>query len=664
MAISDWTLMWAEIPPVAVAWLLTLAIHSTLLLGLAWLVARCVRSHCLKDVLWKTVLIGGMLTTTLQAAFEVKPLTGRFDLLASPAPMLLSQDRGEIASETIPQVHISSDVDSDRRSEPTEPVLSEGTLAPSAGRQAAEQLARAAMSLCDRLGSVFQNGADWLFGLWLVGATAASLRFGLARRRLYSSLNHRRDVSDNALTTMLAQLCRAGSVRRPVRLTCSPHISSPMTLSATEICLPQRALTEFSSEQQESLLAHELAHVVRRDPVWLLVCGVLESLFFFQPLFRLARRQVQECAEYLCDDWTARYTGCGLALAKCLVQVAVWPHMHTQAVAVPGMARSVSNLERRVQRLLDDSQVGQVESLRWWWAAIIVGTLVLIWYTAPVVAVKAGITWPGDGAWEVVYQNQVDAGYSITTAGFLDDAFGVAVGCWGETLYTVSAGMDWNWSANSLECGYGLDVVDERVVWLCGDQGIRVSTDGAQTWQVVTDSPGDADLCRFLSFLDARTGWAATPHQLGMTVDGGATWTDVTLPENVQEIAAIALETAVDGYVLDKGGNLFVTQDGGQTWVSRSLGPMIRGDKRLFDLASPTAAIRFLDANHGVVILSLIGGGERETLAMYTSDGGRTWEEQSLVEQFGAVHLTRDGRFLTLVDFVESDITVFHYQEH
>jgi photosystem II stability/assembly factor-like uncharacterized protein len=510
---------------------------------------------------------------------------------------------------------------------------------------------------------MLQDG-DQLFGLWLVGAMVASLRFSFARRQLYASLKHRCAVSDDKLVAMLSQLCCTGGVRRPVRLTCSPHISSPITLSATEICLPQRVLTEFSAEQQESLLAHELAHVVRRDPAWLLVCGVLESLFFFQPLFRLARRQVQECAEYLCDDWTARCTGGGLALARCLVKVAVWPHSHAQAVPVPGMARNVSNLERRVRRLLDDSQVGQVDPLRWWWAATIVGILVLIWYAAPAIAVKAGIAWPGDGAWEVVYQSQEAVGYSTSTAGFLDDAFGVAVGCWGETLYTVNAGINWNWALNSLECGYGLDVVDRRVIWLCGDRGIRVSTDGAQTWQVVTDSPGDADLCRFLSFLDARTGWAATPHQLGMTVDGGATWTDVTLPENVQEIAAIDLRTAVDGYVLDKGGNLFVTRDGGQTWVSRSLGPLIRGDKRLFDLASPTAAIRFLDANHGMVILSLIGGGERETLAMYTSDGGRTWEEQSLVELFGAVHLTRDGRFLTLVDFVESDITVCHYQEH
>ena len=66
-----------------------------------------------------------------------------------------------------------------------------------------------------------------------------------------------------------------------------------------EICLPQQALTQLDAEQQAALLAHELAHVARRDPLWLLLSGALECLFFFQPLIRVASRRMQDCAEYL-----------------------------------------------------------------------------------------------------------------------------------------------------------------------------------------------------------------------------------------------------------------------------------------------------------------------------------------------------------------------------
>jgi photosystem II stability/assembly factor-like uncharacterized protein len=166
-----------------------------------------------------------------------------------------------------------------------------------------------------------------------------------------------------------------------------------------------------------------------------------------------------------------------------------------------------------------------------------------------------------------------------------------------------------------------------------------------------------------LSFLDARTGWAATPDELGMTADGGTTWTDVLLPKDAQDIVAIDLRAATDGYVLDSAGNLFITPDGGRTWSFRSLGPVERDSKQLFDLEVPTAAMRFFDADHGLVVLSLVGGGERETLTMQTADGGRTWREKHVADQFGAIHLTHDGRFLTIVDFIESDVTLFRYQQ-
>ena len=39
------------------------------------------------------------------------------------------------------------------------------------------------------------------------------------------------------------------------------------------------------------MLAHEIAHLVRRDPQWLVLARAIEMVFFFQPLNRLARRR-------------------------------------------------------------------------------------------------------------------------------------------------------------------------------------------------------------------------------------------------------------------------------------------------------------------------------------------------------------------------------------
>lgn len=130
--------------------------------------------------------------------------------------MHLSQEQGGIAPQMIPEGRGLNGTISDRGQEPAEAPLSGGTLALGTGEQVVGQAAHATTPLRDRLGSMLRNSAGWLFGLWLVGAATASLRFGLARRRLHISLRHRRDVFHDTLTTACAH-CRPS----PASKTCS-----------------------------------------------------------------------------------------------------------------------------------------------------------------------------------------------------------------------------------------------------------------------------------------------------------------------------------------------------------------------------------------------------------------------------------------------------------
>src|SRR2546429_8946910 len=119
----------------------------------------------------------------------------------------------------------------------------------------------------------------------------------------------RRAVSDGPLAATLADLQRTTGYRRRVRLTMARTISSPVALGLSEICVPELALSELGAEQQRSMLAHELAHLARRDSVWLAGASLIERFFFFQPLNRLARRELETTAEYLSDEWAMRKTG-------------------------------------------------------------------------------------------------------------------------------------------------------------------------------------------------------------------------------------------------------------------------------------------------------------------------------------------------------------------
>lgn len=266
-----------------------------------------------------------------------------------------------------------------------------------------------------------------------------------------------------------------------------------------------------------------------------------------------------------------------------------------------------------------------------------------------------------DSPWQVVFQGQVEQ--RTTVAGFLDENFGITVGSAGEVHYTRDGGETWPQADNSSLCRFGLEIVDEQLAWHCGNGGhVRVSTDGGRTWQAVADyGPNEPNHCRFLSFLDAEHGWAATPYQLGATVDGGTSWADVALPEGIQDIAAIALRTSTDGYLLDVAGNLFVTEDGGEGWSSLAPGLIPEGKELLLGSSAPAAAMRFPDANRGLVALSLKGEEGVEILIVRTTDGGQTWKHESALATFGTPYLSRDGTMLTIFG-LSNKITVLRYR--
>src|SRR6185295_2829379 len=71
---------------VALAWLLTYLLHSTLLLGLAWLASKPLArwSVAAEEAVWKIALVGALLTASLQFAAGWEPAAGRWSLAQTP----------------------------------------------------------------------------------------------------------------------------------------------------------------------------------------------------------------------------------------------------------------------------------------------------------------------------------------------------------------------------------------------------------------------------------------------------------------------------------------------------------------------------------------------------------------------------------------------------
>jgi photosystem II stability/assembly factor-like uncharacterized protein len=269
------------------------------------------------------------------------------------------------------------------------------------------------------------------------------------------------------------------------------------------------------------------------------------------------------------------------------------------------------------------------------------------------------LTACGGGGWQPVLESRAE--YMTLLVGFNDAAFGISVGDDGYLFHSGDGGLSWQAAENESMGLYGLEIVDGQVAIGCGNGNhVRLTSDGGQTWQERTNfGAGFPNHCRFLSFVDAQTGWAATPTLLGTTADGGQTWAAAALPDGVASIAALSLFVPGEGYLLDISGALYRTGDNGATWSPAGQLPL--GNVTIEAKSYAVAAMRFQDANAGMVVVSAIVDGAGLVTAFHTADGGATWTQETVPASYGALYLSRDGRYLTVLT-PPTAVTVWEYK--
>jgi photosystem II stability/assembly factor-like uncharacterized protein len=195
--------------------------------------------------------------------------------------------------------------------------------------------------------------------------------------------------------------------------------------------------------------------------------------------------------------------------------------------------------------------------------------------------------------------------------------------------------------------------VDADHAWAVGYSGTIVATaDGGRTWQ--KQASGTTNRLSGVWFTDSLHGWIVggglnmEPRVFLATSDGGSNWQAVDSPavDRFTVLTHVQFTDATHGFAFGGdgalhhgfGGNLLVTDDGGDTWTPRSLEAHDPGVS-LPDLISD---VWFTDAQHGWAV------GDRYDTATYrsrwgaiwaTKDGGRTWTDQSpgLEGRFNAV---------------------------
>jgi beta-lactamase regulating signal transducer with metallopeptidase domain len=371
----------------------------------------------LRERVWKFALVAAFVTASVQVGLGFEPLGGRLALIRGAA-----QAAGDAPQMREPPAMASLQP----RSEPfaltaTDPLMwpvwlaREVLVEDSANADLGEAqshtgeellLAQSQAQGLQESGSdastIFGWGAwtSWAFASCALGTLGGLVLFALLWVRLNGCLRDRIALEHGALFDSLRDLRARSGVRRKVRLSVAPSLGAPISMGffRAEICVPPRVLLELSVEEQEALLAHELAHIVRRDPLWLASCRLFEGVFFFQPLNRVARREIEDCAEFLSDAWAVRHTGLRFSLASCLTRIAEWIVGDRRMLPAPAMAHGRSRLRHRVELLLDEQSADSVDRRPRWLlpACLSFGSALIL--CVPCVSATEGALRSGDSA--------------------------------------------------------------------------------------------------------------------------------------------------------------------------------------------------------------------------------------------------------------------------
>ena len=204
----------------------------------------------------------------------------------------------------------------------------------------------------------FDQNLPWLVLTWGLGLLVMSLRLLGGLLYVQRLRRYRTRPLPAAWQARLGALAARAGLRRSVALLESDLVATPLVVGYLRplVLLPLGVVAALPVACVEAILAHELAHVLRRDYLVNLLQTVAETVFFYHPAVWYLGQCLREERENCCDDLATELVGGDpLRLARALTALAEWSQTAMLA-PMPRLALAATggrgSLLSRVRRLM------------------------------------------------------------------------------------------------------------------------------------------------------------------------------------------------------------------------------------------------------------------------------------------------------------------------
>ena len=228
--------------------------------------------------------------------------------------------------------------------------------------------------------------APWVTGAYLTGLLGMLARMACG----FAGSTRMRRRGDSVGAGIWTEALRRMSDRMRVRvqpaMKWSREVAAPVIVGLVKpvILLPVALASRLSPEQVEAVLAHELAHLRRRDTWALAAQRVVETVLFFHPAVWWMSRRLEAMREEACDDLVlvagcdpADYAEALLSCSECRAEPEGFSPSLASGLGATGNGGKL--LSRRILRLIGGGDDGAVRLGRtgWMLGLLLIGGVVL-----------------------------------------------------------------------------------------------------------------------------------------------------------------------------------------------------------------------------------------------------------------------------------------------
>ena len=199
---------------------------------------------------------------------------------------------------------------------------------------------------------VLPNARSLLMTSWLAGLLLCSIRLFRDWRRVRRIASEAVEATESGILDAAKRGGTMVGLKHMPKVLVTKKRISPFLFGVMKpvLVIPEGLIVNVGTDGITAVLAHEFAHLRRRDPLigWLL--AICEVVYFFNPIFYFVKRRILFERERACDSWVVTYSKARSSVyANALIRAAnICRGFRTNVGPVGAVAESFGDLKKRL----------------------------------------------------------------------------------------------------------------------------------------------------------------------------------------------------------------------------------------------------------------------------------------------------------------------------